>query len=142
MSNTLNINIISQEAELLNKEVEMVLAPTTMGQIGILPGHISLFCHLEEGELILVSGTKYDVFAITGGFLDVNQDRITILADSAIRADDIDIAKVEEAKKRAQETMKNKLSENDFKIVEADLKKAVLNLKVAKKRHRHKIPTQ
>ncbi|MBU0579094.1 ATP synthase F1 subunit epsilon [Patescibacteria group bacterium] len=139
MSNKLNLDIISQEAQLLSQELDMVLAPTAMGQIGILPGHISLFTHLKAGELILVSGIKHEVFAVTGGFLDVNQDQVTVLADSAIRAEDIDIVKVQEAKKRAQETMEKKLSENDFKLAQVDLRKAILELKVAKRRRRHSI---
>ena len=138
----LHLEIISQEKQLLSQEVDMVLAPSHMGQIGILPGHISLFAALEEGELVIVTGSKYDVFAVTGGFLDVNQDQVTVLANSAIRAKDIDVRKVEEARKKAQETMKNQLSERDYKIAEADLRKAILELKVAKKRRHHYSPGQ
>ncbi|MBU0576680.1 ATP synthase F1 subunit epsilon [Patescibacteria group bacterium] len=134
MSNKLSLDVISQEQQLLSQEVDMVLVPSMTGQIGILPGHISLFASLEAGELILTSGTRNEVFAITGGFLDVNQNQVTVLADSAIRAEDIDINKVEEAKKRAQEAMKDKSSEKDFKLAEADLRKAILELKVAKRR--------
>lgn len=140
MSNTLNLDIISQESQLLSQVVDMVLAPTDMGQIGILPGHISLFTYLEAGELILITGTKYEVFAVSGGFLDVNHDQVTVLADSAIKAEDIDIAKVEEARRKAQDSMRVKLSESDFQLAEADLRKAILELKVAKKRRYHRIP--
>ncbi|MEA3355677.1 MAG: ATP synthase F1 subunit epsilon [Patescibacteria group bacterium] len=138
MSKKLNLEIISQEAKLLDEAVDMVLAPTVMGQIGILPGHISLFTILKAGELILVTGPYYDIFAVTGGFLNVNQDKITVLADSAIKARDIDIKKVEQAKLKAQEAMKQKLSERDFKVAESDLRKAILNLKVAKRRRHSK----
>jgi F-type H+-transporting ATPase subunit epsilon len=138
MSNKIKLDIISQEEHLLSEEVEMILAPSSNGQIGVLPGHISLFTTLKPGELILISGTKHQVFAISGGFMDVNQDTVTVLANSAIRAEDIDVAKVEAARKRAQEAMQEKLSENDFKLAEADLRKAILELKVAKKRHYHR----
>jgi F-type H+-transporting ATPase subunit epsilon len=142
MPHRLHLDIISQEEQLLSEDVDMVLVPSNMGQIGILPGHISLFASLDEGELIIVTNEKHDVFAVTGGFIDVNQDKVTILANSAIRAKNINIKKVEEAKKRALETMKNKLSDRDHKIAESDLRKAVLELKVAKKRRHQHSPAQ
>ncbi len=142
MSHKLHLDIISQEKQLLSQDVDMVLVPSNMGQVGILPGHISLFASLKEGELIIVIGSTHDVFAVTGGFLDVNQDQVTILANSAIRAKDINIKKVEEAKIKAQKTMKNQLSDRDYKIAEADLRKAILELKVARKLRHYHSPTQ
>jgi F-type H+-transporting ATPase subunit epsilon len=141
MPHRLHLQIISQESELLSQDVDQVIAPSSMGQIGVLPGHISLFTSLDAGELIYIAGSKNEVFAITGGFMDVNQDKVTVLASSAIRAKDINIKKVEEAKKKAQETMKNRLSERDLQLAEADLRKASLELKVARKRH-HQSSTQ
>lgn len=137
MTNRLHLDIISQESQLLSQDVEMVLIPSEMGQVGILPGHISLFASLQAGELIFTADEKTEIYAVTGGFVDVNQDKVTILANSAIREKDIDIKKMEEAKKKAQETMKNKLSAREYKIVEANLRKAILELKVAKKRRHH-----
>ncbi len=142
MPHRLHLDIISQEEQLLSEDVDMVLVPSDMGQIGILPGHISLFASLDEGELIIITDKKHDIFAVTGGFIDVNQDKVTILANSAIRAKNINVKKVEEAKKKALETMKNELSDRDYKIAEADLRKAVLELRVAKKRRHLHSPTQ
>lgn len=142
MSSKLHLNIISQEAHLDTQDVEMVLAPSLEGQIGILPGHISLFTVLGGGELILVNGSKSEVFAITGGFLDVNQDKVTVLADSAIRAKDIDVQRVQEAMERAKQDMRQQLSEREMKLAEADLRRAILELKVAKKRRHHQAPLQ
>jgi len=142
MSHKLHLDIISQEKQLLSQDVDMVLVPSNMGQVGILPGHISLFASLKEGELIIVIGSTHDVFAVTGGFLDVNQDQVTILANSAIRAKDINIKKVEEAKIKAQKTMEGRLSDRDYKIAEADLRKAILELKVARKLRHYHSPTQ
>lgn len=138
MPHRLHLDIISQEEQLLSQDVDMVLVPSNMGQVGILPGHISLFASLDEGELIIITGDEHEVFAVTGGFLDVNHDKVTILANSAIKAKNINIKKVEEAKRKAQETMKSKLSRRDYQVAEADLRKAVLELKVAKKR-RHQL---
>lgn len=134
--NRLHLDIIDQEKQLLSQDVEMILAPTQMGQIGLLPGHISLFASLEAGELIITRNGKEDIFAVSGGFLDVNQDKVTVLANSAIHSQDIDVKKVEAAKKKAQETMnKQQLSQREYKLAEADLRRAILELKVAKKRH-------
>lgn len=138
MPHRLHLEIISQEKQLLSQDVDMILAPSNLGQIGILPGHISLFASLDAGELIIITDSKHDVFAITGGFLDINQDQVTVLANSAIRAKDINVKKVEDAMKKAQETMRDQLSERDYKLAEADLRKAILELKVAKKR-RHRV---
>jgi len=142
MPHRLHLDIISQEEQLLSEDVDMVLVPSDMGQIGILPGHISLFASLNEGELVIITDEKHDVFAVTGGFIDVNQDKVTILANSAVRAKNINIKKVEEAKKKALETMKNELSDRDYKIAESDLRKAVLELRVAKKRQHQHSPAQ
>ena len=101
MPHRLHLEIISQEKQLLSQDVDMILAPSNLGQIGILPGHISLFASLDAGELIIITDSKHDVFAITGGFLDINQDQVTVLANSAIRAKDINVKKVEDAMKKA-----------------------------------------
>ncbi|MBT3249244.1 MAG: ATP synthase F1 subunit epsilon [Candidatus Pacebacteria bacterium] len=138
MLHRLHLDIISQEEQLLSEDVDMVLVPSNMGQIGILPGHISLFASLDEGELVIVTESNHDVFAVTGGFIDVNQDKVTILANSAISAKNINIKKTEEAKKKAQETMRGNISDRDYKLAEADLRRAALELRVAKKRrHQH-----
>lgn len=135
MPHRLHLDIISQEAAILSQDVDEVLAPTKMGQIGILPGHISLFAALDEGELIIIANERPQVFAITGGFIDVNQDKVSVLANSAVDAKEIDIERVKAAKKKAQETMQEKLSEREYKLAEADLRRAILELKVAKKRN-------
>ena len=75
-----------------------------------------------------------DLFAITGGFLEVLNSHVNVLADYAIHADDIEIAKVEEAKERAQKAMKEKTTEEDFRVANAELAKSLLQLKVAHKR--------
>lgn len=132
----LKLDIISQEKHLTSREVDMVLAPSMQGQIGILPGHISLFSSLVNGELVLVEGTKQEVFAVAGGFLDVNQDRVTVLANSAIHAQDIDVKQVEAAQARAKKAMREQeLPEREMRLAEADLRRAILELKVAKRRH-------
>lgn len=120
----------------MKEEVDLILAPTYDGQIGILPGHIGLLTRLGSGELFIINGPSINVLAVGGGLLDVHSDKVTVMADSAARAEEIDIAKVEAAKKKAEEALEAKLSERDFAVAEADLRKAVLELKVARKRHK------
>ncbi len=133
----LHLEVLTQEKHVLKDDVDLVLAPGHEGQIGILPGHIGLLTKLQPGELYILKGPSMTALAITGGLLDVHDDQITVMADTAVRADEIDIAKVEAAKRKAEETLKEKLSGRDFAIAEADLRKAILELKVAKKQRRY-----
>jgi len=136
------LEIITQEKQVLKDEVDIVLAPAHEGQIGILPGHIGLLTKLQPGELYIIKGPSMTILAITGGLLDVHDNKVTVMADDATRADDIDIRKVEQARQRAEDALKQKLSEKDFTIAQADLRKAVLELKVAKKRRHYRTPRQ
>jgi len=136
-SQTLNLEIITQEKKVFADQVHLVLAPSTQGQIGILPGHIGLLTKLDPGELFILKGPKMTVLAVTGGFLDVHDNKVVIMADSAVRVDDISIAKVEAAKKQAEESLKQKLSTREFALAEAGLRRAVLELKVARKRRHY-----
>ncbi|MFH0943478.1 MAG: ATP synthase F1 subunit epsilon [Candidatus Beckwithbacteria bacterium] len=137
MPNKLHLTVITQEKKVLEDDVDIVLAPGFAGQIGLLPGHIGLLTKLEPGELYIIKGPSMMVLAVSGGLLDIHNDSVSVMADSATRADEIDIAKVEVAKQKAEEALREKLSDKEFIIAEADLRKAVLELKVAKKRYRH-----
>ena len=134
----LQLEVITQEEQVLKDEVDLVMAPGHQGQIGILYGHIGLLTKLQAGELYILKGPSMTVLAVSGGLLDVNNNKVTVMADSATRADEIDIAKVEAAKRKAEETLKMKLSDRDFAVAESDLRKAVLELKVAKKRRHYR----
>jgi F-type H+-transporting ATPase subunit epsilon len=132
---TITLNIISQEKHLVTTEVDHLVAPTTSGEVTILPNHIPIFTKLTDGLIITKSGNATDEYAIFGGFMDVGPNsQVTVLADAAVRADDINIAKAEEAKRLAEEAMKQKTSEIEFKEAEASLRKALLELKVAGRR--------
>lgn len=131
----LQLEVITQERKILSEAVDIVMAPTYDGQIGILPGHIGLLTRLQAGELYIISGPSMTVLAISGGLLDVHDNLVSVMAESAVRADEIDIAKVEAAKEKAEEALKERLSETEFAVAEADLRRAVLELKVAKRRH-------
>ena len=128
------LEIITPTKVVLSEEVDEVTIPTTEGEISILPNHVNLLSKIAAGEMIIHKGNKADLFAITGGFLEILNNHVNVLADYAIHADDIEVAKVEEAKERAQKAMKEKLTEEDFRVAYAELAKSILQLKVARKR--------
>lgn len=137
----LHLEVITPEKVIYKNEVEQVVVNTQDGQITILPNHIGLLTKLmAAGELIVKKGNQQQMLAVTGGFLEVSNNQVSVLADYAIRAEDIEVAKVQEAQKRAENLMKEKVSEHDFRVASAELQKAVLQLHVAKK-HKKRSPT-
>lgn len=137
MSKVLNLTIVTQEKELANAQVVSVRLMTSEGEVTILPGHIPLFTKLADGELIAKTASETLSFAISGGFLDVSpKGDVVILADHAIRSDDINVAMAEEARQKAQEALHNQQSQRDFMLAEASLRQALNELKIANRRRR------
>lgn len=132
----LHLTIVTQEKELLSADVDSLTAMTTTGEVTILPSHIPLMTKLSDTELVYREAGKTHSLAVTGGFLNVEpNNNVVVLADSAVRSEEINEAKAEEARKRAQETMQQeKLSKTSMFIAEGELRKALLELKVAKRR--------
>lgn len=130
----LHLEVITPEKIIYKDDIDEVLVPTSKGQIGILPDHINLLTQVTSGEIHIKKGGKDQFLAVTGGFLEVSQNKITILADYAVRSEDIEVARAQEAKKRAEKLMEEKTSEKDFARIEADLQKSLLELKVAERR--------
>ena len=128
------LELVTPEKIVLSEEVDEVTVPTTTGEITVLPKHVGLVTQVSPGELIVRKSRKVEHFAITGGILEVSKEKIVILGEHAIRADDIEIAKAEEAKRKAEQRMKERVSEEDFATIEADLRRSLLELKVARKR--------
>lgn len=131
----LQLAVLTQETRVYKGEADIVLAPGAEGQIGILPGHASLLTKLAAGELFIFVGPRVEILAVGGGLLDVHNNEVSVLADSAIRAEEIDVYKVEEARKKAEEALKEGLSEREYALAAADLRRAILELKVARRRH-------
>jgi F-type H+-transporting ATPase subunit epsilon len=130
--------VVTAERTVFEDEVDMVLAPGMSGQLGILPNHAPLMTALSFGELILRRESLPDEFiAIGGGFMEVGPEHVIILADSAERAEEIDVARAEEARQRARETMAQRRKEDvDFARAEAALRRSVIRIKVAQRRRR------
>jgi F-type H+-transporting ATPase subunit epsilon len=138
----LNLKIITPEKKVFeDQEIKSASFPTTMGEITILPGHIPLVTKLVAGEITIRTGQKEYLLVTTEGLLKLDKEgNIVVLSDYAIRSDEIEVAKVQEAKRRAEEAMKEKISERDFVIAEAELRRTLLELKVSQKRKNYNQP--
>lgn len=136
---TLYLEIITPEKVVFKDNVDEVIAPTVKGQIAILPNHTSLLTQIENGELIIKKGKDEQYLAVAGGFLEVNKNKITVLADYAIHGKDIEVAKALEAQKRAEKLMKEKVSDKDFAEIQTQLQRSLLELKIAGRRKRRQI---
>ncbi|MCL4354096.1 ATP synthase F1 subunit epsilon [Patescibacteria group bacterium] len=132
----LHLEVITPEKIVYKEEVDEVIIPTENGQIAILPNHVGLVTRVTPGEMIVKSGKNEHLMAITGGFLEVVDNKVSILAEYAIRAEDVEVAKAQEAQKRAENKIKEKATEHDFRVAEAELQKALLQLRVATKKKR------
>lgn len=132
------LEIITPEKVVYKEEVSEVIVPTVNGEVAILPNHVNLLTQVNSGELIIKKGVTAQYLAITGGFLEVKDNKISILADYAIKAQDIEVARAMEAKKRAEKIMNEKATDNEVKIAQAEMIKAILELKVAT-RHKRRI---
>lgn len=127
------LEIITPEKVIYKDEVDEIIVPTENGEIAILPNHINLLTQVNPGELIIKKGTSQQYLAITGGFLEVQGNKISILAEYAVKAQDIEVARSMEAKKRAEKVMSEKSTDNELRIAQAEMIKAILELKVATK---------
>jgi F-type H+-transporting ATPase subunit epsilon len=127
----MHLEIITAERVVLSDEVDQINAPTKDGRIGVLPRHMPLLTILEAGELDIIKNGEVTPFAVSGGFMEVLPTRVTILADSADRADEIDEARAEQARARAEALLAERTSEREIAIAEAELRKALVQLKVA-----------
>jgi F-type H+-transporting ATPase subunit epsilon len=128
--------VVTAERVVFQEDVDMVVAPGIEGQLGILPHHAPLMTALTYGELVIHRAGQEDEFiAIGGGFMEVGPEHVTILADSAERAEEIDEARAETARRRAQETMAQKQREDvDLARAEAALRRSAIRLKVARRK--------
>ncbi len=133
----LQLEIITPEKVVYKNDVDQIVVPTHDGEITILPHHIGLLTQVIPGEIIIKKGNTEQFLAITGGFLEVAGNSVSILADYAIRAEDIQVLKAQEAQRRAEKLMEEKESNIDFRTAQAELIRAITELKIASKRKRH-----
>lgn len=130
------LDIVTAERVVYSEEVEIVVAPGIEGELGILPQHAPLMTTLKEGELMVRKDGEELYMAISGGFLEVQPDRIIVLADAAERSEEIDMARAEEAKRRAEELISHPTTDVDLARAEAALRRSLIRLKVVERRRR------
>ena len=136
---SLKIDIVTAERVVYSAEADIVIAPGVEGQLGILPHHAPLMTILQAGELVVRKGGEEESLAISGGFLEVRPDRVIVLADQAERAEEIDIARAEAARKRAEQRLADRHATGlDATRAESALRRAVARLSVADKMQRRR----
>jgi F-type H+-transporting ATPase subunit epsilon len=135
----IKLDIVTAERVVFSEDVDLVVAPGVEGQLGILPHHTPLMTMLQPGELRVRKGGEEFFLAISGGFLEVRPDRIIVLADAAERVEEIDVARAEEAKRRAQERLRQRTADLDVARTEAALRRAITRLEVVGRRKRRRL---
>ena len=140
---TIKLDVVTAERVVFSEDVDVVVAPGVEGQLGILPHHAPLMTMLQPGELLIKKGEADFCLAITGGFLEVRPDRIIVLADAAERADEIDVGRAEEAKRRAEERLGERQATGvDAAVAEVALRRALVRLKAVERTQRRRRETR
>ena len=127
---TIIVNIVTPDGPVYDSEVSMVIAVTATGEMGILPGHIPTVAPLGIGAVRLKKENSTELVAVNGGFLEIRPEKVTILAQSAESASDIDLARAQESAKRAEALLQANKDEIDFKRAELALKRAMNRINV------------
>ena len=135
MAEKLLLEVVTPQKAVVSEEVEMVVAPGTEGEFGVLKGHTTFLTSLKTGALRYkdTSG-KERVLFINGGFSEVLPDKVTVLAESAERRKDIDLSRAQEAKDRAEKRLADKAADMDFTRAQAALQRAIFRIKIAQMR--------
>jgi F-type H+-transporting ATPase subunit epsilon len=134
MADTLRLEIVTPEATVFSDDVEMVTLPGVEGQFGVYAQHVPLITRVVPGEIITTKGGQEQSLAVGDGLVEVTADKVAIVTDMAIRADQIDEAKVEEARKRAAARLEEKISDEEVASVNASLARALAQLQVRRRR--------
>ena len=136
MGMTIHVDVVSADREIYSGKSEMVIAPAEMGEVGIMPGHSPMITRMNPGE-VRVQHEGEEVLFGSGGYLEVQPSVVTILADTAERAPDIDAAEAEAAKRRAEQALEERTSDMELAQAKAELMEATARLRVYR-RHRER----
>jgi F-type H+-transporting ATPase subunit epsilon len=134
----LHVGILTVEGVRFDGEADFVVAPGSEGELGILPRHIPLLTPLAAGAVRVRNDNEDQLFFVSGGFLEVRPDQVTVLADAAERAEDIDEARAEDARRRAQSSIEQKASDADLAAATGALARAEARLRLAELRRRRR----
>ncbi len=134
MAMTMHVDIVSAEEEIFSGPAEMLFASGVMGELGILPRHAPLLTQLKPGEIrIRVPGGEEQLYYVSGGMLEIQPHVVTVLADTAVRAKDLDEAAAIQAKERAEQALQNKTSEFEYAKAQSELAEAIAQLQAIRK---------
>ena len=136
MAATLKLEIVTPEAKTYSEDVEMVTLPGVEGEMGIYPMHVPLMTQIVAGELAVRKDGREYFLAIGEGFVEIAADKVAIMTDMAVRAEQIDEAKAEEARKRAESRLQEKLTDEETAMVSAALMHSLAQLKVKRRQQR------
>ncbi|MED3947957.1 F0F1 ATP synthase subunit epsilon [Priestia aryabhattai] len=131
---TIHVSVVTPDGPVYESEVKMVSTRAQSGELGILHGHIPMVAPLQIGAVRLKKASSTELVAVSGGFLEVRPDKVTILAQAAETAEAIDVARAEEAKKRAEMRLDSKQDDVDVKRAEIALKRAVNRLDISQRK--------
>ena len=134
MASTLKLEIVTPEGYAYSEDVEMVTLPAVVGQIGIYPQHVPVTTQMVPGEIIVQKGGRTVFLAAGEGVIEITAHRVSVLTDLAVQADRIDEAQAEEARRRAEARLREKLSDEEVASVNAALARSLAQLRV-KRRH-------
>jgi F-type H+-transporting ATPase subunit epsilon len=135
MTETLRLEIVTPDGRAYSEDVEMVTLPGGLGEMGILPQHVRLMTQMLPGEVLVRRNGREEFLAVGGGLVEVTGTRVEILTDMAVAAESIDEAKAEEARRRAEARLKEKLADEELATTNAALARALAQLRV-RRRHR------
>ena len=135
MAKTLHVDIVSAEQSIFSGEATMVIAPGEGGELGILPEHVPLLTRIKPGTVRIqgVAGGEEEVIYVSGGMMEVQPDRVTVLADTSVRAHDLDEAKAMEAERLAKDAIANRTGSMEIAKAQAELAEAVAQLAAIRK---------
>ena len=133
---TIRLEIVTAERVVYSEDIDILVAPGIDGELGILPRHAPLLTVLKPGEIRVVKDGEDSLMAVSGGFLEVLGNKVTILADTAEREDEIDVQRAEEALKRAEERVAAAPAERDLARTLASMRRSQARLRVARRRRR------
>jgi F-type H+-transporting ATPase subunit epsilon len=133
MAKTLHVDIVSAEASIFSGPADMVIAPGEGGELGILPEHMPLLTRIKPGTIRIRTGNEEEVIYVSGGMMEVQPDRVTVLADTSVRAHDLDEAKAMEAERLAKEALANRTGKMEVAKAQAELAEAAAQLAAIRK---------
>jgi F-type H+-transporting ATPase subunit epsilon len=136
MASTLKLEIVTPDAKTYSEDVEMVTLPGVEGEMGIYPQHVPLMTQIVSGEVTVRKGGQDYFLAVGEGFVEITGDRVAVMTDMAIRAENIDEARAEEARRRAEARLAEHLDDEQTAAVSASLAHATVQLRVKRRGHR------